>query len=387
MSSLIDMTISTNYVPGWRTWEGIRELVQNAFDREREDSPGVDLASRVWSRYPSTIEYNKDEETLVISSPDTKLERRTLILGEGTKAEGGTTIGQHGEGYKLAIIALLRSGHTVEIANGNERWVPSFIDSKKLHAEVLRIEFQKGTTGECALTFRIGNVMTDQWETVKRNVRRLHEGGEEFRGDGGWVLTDDSERGRLYVGGIYVTNLDSAFMYGYDFDPDKLHLDRDRSTVDSFNLQWECGNIHATTGQKGLDVLVSAVLEDSPDVRRIPSVAVEALDKISDTVYTSFREKHGDRAFPVSYQWEVSEMVARYRNVRPVIVGDTMRQTIVRAQGFRDWITGQEEKEIETPESILRAFLERYREYFPQTLADKFDAEIIERSEKEGWSL
>ncbi len=385
MSSYIDLTISPNYVPGWKTWEGVRELIQNAFDREREDVPSVDPATRVWSTHPSTIDYDEMDETLTISNNDTILDRRTLMLGEGTKSEGGSTIGQHGEGYKLALLALLRAGHAVEIDNGNQLWEPEFVESAKLHARVLRINFHKGTPGNKALTFRVRDMSTSQWETIQDNVRRLHESGEELRGEGGWVLTDDRERGRLYVGGIFVTNLDSSFLYGYDFDPSTLHLDRDRSTVDSFNLQWECGRVHAGTGEAGLDLAFQAVMEDTADARRFVSGASELLRDLSDKSYEHFRAKFGERAVPVSYQYEVSEVAARYPNVKPVIVGDAMKVSILESEGYRAWIVGQEKKPEETPEFVLRSFLADNKEYFSQVLADKFNAEIIERCEREGW--
>jgi len=386
-NSFLDLTISTRYVPGWGTWEGIRELAQNAIDREREDVPGNDDVARVWSAHPARIDYDETDRVLTISSPDTIIEKSTLILGEGTKREGGRTIGQHGEGYKLAMIALLRNGHTLEIDNGNQRWEASFAFKQNLKTEMLRVTFRKGNPGGKDLVFKIGEVTADQWNEVCEKIRRLHDSGEAIRGTGGFLLTDASERGRLYVGGIYVTDLSSKFMYGYDFDPDRLHLDRDRSTVDSFNLEWECSTLHSGTGEKGLDLAVQSIYMDAPDISRLTATSSRLVEQVAETVYGRFRGQFGDRAYPVTYEWEAQQIKARFKTVKPVIVGDVMKETIKKSSSFLRWLTGQDEIPVDTPETILRKFLERNMEYFSQVLADKFDSEVIERCVKEEWSI
>ena len=99
MKSKYELTISTKYVPDWTYVEAVRELLQNAIDNEAVDEN---------NKYEAV--YLADEEKLNISNKSSKLTLDTLLLGVSTKRDDNRTIGQHGEGYKIAFMVLAREG-------------------------------------------------------------------------------------------------------------------------------------------------------------------------------------------------------------------------------------------------------------------------------------
>lgn len=385
----VDLTVSRNYVPGWRFWEGARELVQNAIDRERESEAGRDPVQRVMSEYRASISYDPENEALLVSNAESNIEPSTLLLGEGSKVEGGETIGQHGEGYKLALLALTRCGREVVVENGPDVWTCSFEQHETLEVDVLRVWIARDINPENRdLRFIVSNVSEEDWALLQRNVRRLHDSGEEWRGSNGSLLTEDVEMGRLYVGGLFVQELNQRYLYGYDFDPGCLKLDRDRQRVTSFDLNWEIGRLLAALDLQAERYVVGAMKESSGEIEYLRNHVGPMLDRANETIYREFREEFGEHAYPVDTEYRATEIRMNYGGaVKVVVVSPVIMKAVTSSKGFREWASGLEEAERQAPAAVLRDFLKEHREYFPQTLADAFAAGLIDRAEVEGWTL
>lgn len=381
----IDLTISTGYVPDWGFWEGARELVQNAFDRERETAGGKDLETREGSEYAAKIEYDEERSVMTVENATSSIERRTLLLGEGTKRQGGETIGQHGEGYKLALLALLRSGHEVAIQNGAELWTPTIVRHEALDVDVLRVEFRDNLVDQNALRFIVTNVTRKEWAAVVCNVRRLHDVGDEADGDGGTLLYSEAEMGRLYVGGLFVKMLHERFLYGYDFDPDRVHLDRDRSTVDSFHMAWECGRLARGLGPESEGLLLAAIEKEAEDSHYLLSGSGSMVDLIQKSIYAKFRAEFGALAFPIKAEQDSAYIRKEYSGVRTIVVKESVWEAITESDEFKEWKAALVRIEHDLPHVILRNFLVKHVERFPQILADAFASELIDRAEDEHW--
>lgn len=384
----IDLTVTPDYVPGWKFWEGARELVQNGIDRESETEAGRDPVQRILSDNRLLITYDEDLEEMVVENANTTIERRTLLLGAGNKHENGNTIGQHGEGYKLALLALVRCGRPVLVENGNEDWVAELVHSEALDSDILRVEFRQGNQDNMSLRFTIKNVLLSDWELVQRNVRRLHDSEEEWRGENGWMLPTETEMGRLYVGGLFVQELRTRYLYGYDFDPAHLHLDRDRQKVGSFDLNWEIGVLLGSLDLKAEHYVLRAMKETSGEMEHFAQNAGPMLDKVNEVTYDEFRTAHGDHAFPVDTEYRADDVRLNHPGVvKPVIVDPTTMKAITAAPKYREWVSALPKADRKDPTTVLRDFLEAHHEYFPQTLADAFDSELIDRAETERWSF
>ena len=105
----ITLPLSHLYVHHWTVHEALRELFQNAIDRQKEKTE--------CSLFFSFI---KEEEKFIIGNKKTTIGVDTLVLGNTDKALNDEALGQFGEGYKLALIVLLRQKLTVLIHNGKE---------------------------------------------------------------------------------------------------------------------------------------------------------------------------------------------------------------------------------------------------------------------------
>lgn len=118
-----ELPISPNYVSNWSIKEAIREILQNAIDSDKNG-------------YKKEISYNKYDKSLHIKNYGITLSTSTLVLGCSSKKDIDGMIGKFGEGYKLALVVLLREGYIVNIINGGEIWLPSFKDrlrSRRTH--------------------------------------------------------------------------------------------------------------------------------------------------------------------------------------------------------------------------------------------------------------
>lgn len=381
----IDLTVSTGYVPGWGFWEGVRELVQNGIDRERETKEGRDPVQRVMSKYRLSIVYDEEDNQLVITNAKTKLDRRTILLGEGSKRPMGKTIGQHGEGYKLGLLALVRAGHLVTILNGNEAWRPEIVKHEVLGAKVLRIGFEELPGDSGVLQIEIEGVTPEQWALVQDRVRWLHEPDEEIDGKDGTVLVGPDEMGRLYVGGLFVRELHERFLYGYDFHPDVVHLDRDRGTVDSFDLTWAASRMLSEAGLGNERFVLSALYSGKQDVEYLLRHTGESLSKVEEIAFQEFKEVNGPTAWPVSNEYDANYVRENYANVRPVVTSDNLAKVIKESRGWREHVEGLQSIDQVTPATVLRDFLDAHKSEFSQQLADEFAEELIERAEEEGW--
>jgi hypothetical protein len=251
------------------------------------------------------------------------------------------------------------------------------------------VSFEPGDYMASSLRFEIEHVSPAQWEIVQGNVRRLHEAGDVLRGETGWLLASPQEMGRLYVGGLFVRQLNERFLYGYDFDPNVLHLDRDRSAVDSFDLSWECGRLLRDLGVGDFQerLLMDALSKTSQDVQYLLRSATPLVKKVKETAFEEFISQFGESAFPVDDEHEARWVRKTYVGVNPVVVNDVLCGAITESEGWARHVSGLDQIDVKTPADILREFADSHRQYFSSVLLDAFAAELIDRAEAESWRL
>lgn len=275
------LPISTGYVKHWDLWEAVRELLQNALDERDRDREGA-------------MYWTHDGAWMRVGTTRGHLETRTLILGEGDKADGER--GRFGEGYKLAALVLCRLGCTVRVNNGNEVWAFEIVYDETWGAEVLRVTVEDAITPSDGVCWCIAGVEPAVFDELQRNLRSNDTTDA--------ALLEPEEKGRLYVGGLFVQTL-KDFEHGYTLQPETLRLDRDRQMVSDFDLAFVTSRLwsHDTTG-RALD-LIDARKPDAAYVQSFASKTAPVVTLLS----TKFTETHGD-AVPVSTQAEVERAQA-----------------------------------------------------------------------------
>ena len=232
-----ELSLVKSYVQEWTAEDAIREIIQNA----------IDESNRVEDNAMS-VEYEPEEKTLIISNKKSVLTHDTLLLGNTSKATDDNMIGKFGEGYKLGILVLTRENHPVTIQNYGlkETWTARFVNSRRWKDEVLTIFTDKSQIWNKPphnnLSFVINNVDQDMYnEVVKKTLflKDIYTG--EYVEDNyaktsyGNILFEESEKGRVYVNGLFVMTLEDL-KYGYDIKTKYIEIGRDRNLIDSYKI-------------------------------------------------------------------------------------------------------------------------------------------------------
>lgn len=296
----IELTIKTDYMPNWGSWEGIRELIQNGRDAEMEQGA------------PLLVRHRPDTNTLILENEGTTLPHEALLLGYTSKLDRSDLIGKFGEGLKLGVLSLVRKGHTIRIRSGSEVWIPSIQRSGRFNADVLVFEIQKGRKNESRVAVEISGVSVEEWTKLKSLFLFLPgsiKETERVPTGLGSLLLGERFKGKIYVKGVYVSE-DLKLAYGYDFrDAD---IDRDRRMISSFELQYQtlCLWREALKENPGMVISFGELLnQEAADVE---GVSVYNVDQIPAAAHTAlvdaFHAQHGEGALPVSNATEVTEI-------------------------------------------------------------------------------
>ena len=156
-----DLGMSINYCPTWGVVESVREFFQNAHDEEI-----VNPENKMY------FGYDKDSKTLLIGNKNGRLTTSTLLLGQSSKRDNAETIGQHGEGYKVATVVLLRNGKGVKVYNraDKEVWTAKTVKSRRYQADVVVFDIEKVSIFKSVpdhdLIFEISGIDEDEYQAI-----------------------------------------------------------------------------------------------------------------------------------------------------------------------------------------------------------------------------
>ena len=344
----IELTLTPDYIPNWTLVDAVRELFQNALDQQTQ-SPG-NTAS--WTYKPET-------KTLQIRNKQSVLPLKSLLLGASTKAGDTTTVGQFGEGYKLAALVLLRLGKTLTIYNYSARevWQPKFVNSRRFGTEILTFFIEKSvwrTPPHDDLIFEVGNLDVDEYyaQIVPSNLW-LQEYLPMHKTEYGEIL-HETYKGKVFVNGLFVCMYPS-YKYGYNFNAGQLKLDRDRKLASDFDLKWLASRMWA--GQPdALDMIVDGVA----DVAYLAEYNnYFCASYLRDDAYERFAQVCGPHAVPVSTQAEADAVPAGYS---AIFVNSAYQKLIVTSRLY----TAPPVDSGPTLVERLAEWLEVYRDMLPE---------------------
>ncbi|MNO50334.1 hypothetical protein D3C76_407060 [compost metagenome] len=280
----IELPLSPSYVESWGIPQAIRELLQNAIDSE------------------APFEFAFKGDTFYVTSRDVILPINTLILGNSTKAQDDSKIGKFGEGYKLALLVLAREGLPVTIRNGRSDWTPQFRHSQNYGGEVLCIDIAEVERDGRDLEFVIGNLSHADTTAIYESCLLMQPDVEAVAETKlGRILADHA--GRLYVGGLFVCETDLD--YGYDFKPEFLTLERDRQTVDHWDLKSQVKEMWFET--KRFDEIAEMMSKNVPDLEYAEYGCPEL---VKEACYRHFVANHEGKVITNSHE-ETQRAVAK----------------------------------------------------------------------------
>lgn len=302
--SKIELTLAPNYVPTWTLVDAVRELFQNALDQQKQNSENE-----------ASWYYDDVTGVLTISNATSMLTAASLLLGQTTKADDKSTIGQFGEGYKIATLVLLREGKNVVFYNygAREIWRPRFVKSRRFGTDILTFFIEKKAVWEKVpsvdLVIAIDGISADEYydQIVPSNLHLRSDFEIVEETEYGDVL---NLAGKVFVNGLYVCDYE-PYTYGYNFKPEYIRLDRDRKMVSDFDLRWMASKMWS--GSNNTDKVLEMISESKADVAFLEDVSYSK--KWCDLAAEKFKDVYGPEAIPVTSQEEMDSVPAGYKGI------------------------------------------------------------------------
>ena len=294
-----ELSIKATYLSNWGVFEGIRELVQNARDSEKQYDAAMSI------KHDYRMRDKRPVGTLVITNTGVTIPRQALLIGHSSKQDRTDLIGQFGEGLKFGILALLRNGLSIKIRNGAETWNPVIVRSSVFDAEVLAIDVTEGNKFEERVSIEIFGIDLDSWEGMKGKFLFLtpRPSSQIVNVHGGRVLLGEADKGKVFVKGMFVAR-DERFYFGYDLS--EADIDRDRRMISQ--PTYETSRLLAQALQQNL--LTAKVYEmlkqSSPETEEMRrwSLSDDAISHLTNL----FRIEYGTEAIPVESESEVTDL-------------------------------------------------------------------------------
>ncbi len=166
-----ELTLTPNYVSDWTFNDALRELIQNGTDQEVLDKENK-----------FQIIYNGKEKTLRLVNQKSVLKINTLLLGRSSKANNEDTVGQFGEGYKIAALVLNRLGKTFTIYNNEkgEIWESRFKNSEKWLEKILAFYVYKHDTDKPECAYQMLETFFPQAKKLELFARAERDGWDQW---------------------------------------------------------------------------------------------------------------------------------------------------------------------------------------------------------------
>jgi len=330
--SKLELSINVQYLPSWGAWEGIRELIQNGKDAETE--------------FEAPLKVTHLGTTLRIENEGAEMTRESLLFGTSSKTGRSDMIGKFGEGLKLGVLALVRSGRQVKIRTGGEVWSAYIAKSERYAADVLCFDCKGGNEDKKRVRVEISGVSADDWDGLKGRFLFLTKPKADTAvvTDRGTLLLDEAAKGQVFVKGIYVQT-DPRLNAGYDFRC--CDVDRDRKMISSWDLRWECGQIWTAAAAMRPDLMntiFTMVLEGKSDVEGLEHNASYAPQSVKNDIAKQFMAKFGADAVPVATLAESAEV--EHLGKRGIVVSRPLGALLATTMGSKDELQKSMREEV-----------------------------------------
>jgi hypothetical protein len=208
-----DLNLSERYVPHWGAWEIGREIIANAIDADPKGftvEPHGENMLRVFTNTVPTLSQIK-------------------VIGAGTKSKNGKTIGQFGEGFKLATLAAVRAGGSITLLTGN--FIARFhLETIMEGDEAHRILFMRTTPPDSPY---VGCEIYIEFPGIAQAIKDRFL----FEGKPGPMEKREEEAMNLFVHGVFVQRIEQHSMF--DWNVENVEINRDRSIVDRVYINRE----------------------------------------------------------------------------------------------------------------------------------------------------
>ncbi|MBO5385525.1 hypothetical protein J6A64_04345 [bacterium] len=290
-------TISIGYADAlnWDNDKVARDILQNFFDGHGQTLDGVRF---------EFVPVGNGKFRVRISGDSTYTVDKALFMGESTKRNDARSAGNYGEGLKMAVLKLLKSGGADSVRVGSDNWKLTYeladtdlTDKQILSYSIDKVEKLDGNFLEFETTDR------DLLVKLRDSINRFyHSGNEHFKTPGfeNRFVGIKTDLGPNDKGGIYIAGQRFEYDGNYsDFDnsvlfikekPDARTLDvsRDRISLSHDELG-KLGGWVATHGENYIGISENEALR-----------LIQSLEKYWGKVYKDDKNKGFD-AFLTSF--------------------------------------------------------------------------------------
>lgn len=346
----LELTIGSNYVNDWSISDAVREILQNSIDQQKTDPDNI-------------MSIKTTGDILEIRNKTSKLTKSSLILGSSTKSDDDDTIGKFGEGYKLALIVLLRNGVDVVIHNNHEKecWIPTIKYSKTYKTDLLTIDIEKSwfSKPDNDLVFSLQGIKNP--EAIVKEVTLQRDEYEILETEFGDILI--GEPGNIYVDGLFVSKVD-YLKHSYSIKPKHLNIGRDRNLIDGFDLKYVTSKMwmekyQTMKGQiiedleNGVEDVVYCKFEHSRDTR--PLLKRDLLEKVGNRI-------------PVSNEEEKQDMMKKFGPDVPLYITTPTIVSITKDKSMKKF----QPVKVITLNERLESFYKKHKKQFTREMKKDF---------------
>lgn len=226
---LIRYGISRSYLPKWGYQEAIREIYQNFTDFGEYGEKIYDAEKKGFCWVILKNEYSPSDLGF-------------LRIGDSGKRDDKSTIGQHGEGLKMAFFVLARAGLAASVyAMGKQFHNAFYTDSFLGECFGISICEKEIVDWDCldapfAVSFMIPKNEIDRYRVVQIDPKEI------IYSSSYWGDLIRREPGTVFVGGQFVAKVE-GLKYAYNFKPEHIDLDRDRRIPRDFDVDYAASQI------------------------------------------------------------------------------------------------------------------------------------------------
>jgi hypothetical protein len=337
--------MTKDYVPDWSVSDGIREFIANALDSDYK------------------LEYEVGDDYINLTSVGVTLPVKVLTLGTSENRNKADSIGRHGEGILTGIIPILRNRSSICFRNGDKLWQPEFEYSEAFERDVLVIR-ETNINSDGNFTVEIsGLAKTDIEQAIDNCLYMQEDLGDYVTAPCGSRIFYDFPH-KLYVGGLFVCN--TQLQFSYDLHPSKITLNRDRKTIDGWDLQGVTARIlnSVTDEPSFLERVVGVARTGGNDTYHMKYYGTPKGSE--DIAYAQFKESYGEEAI-VATDWSDRENLVKqgYDEEKIVVVSQESYAKMVRGSSdYQEYLESIEVTEEETddrsPVDILQDFKTSY---------------------------
>lgn len=256
-NSIINYGIGEEYLKDWGIQEALREIYQNFLDygsfkqKVKNINSDIVYVTLTNSYIPDNLEF--------------------LQIGKSVKEDKENSIGQHGEGLKMAFLVFLRLDYYIHINTKNLLIKPIWSEQKYLGKCLgINIENVGINYEEFTISFSIPK---KNFDIFNNNLIKKKDiiYSNSYHGD-----IVDKTAGNIYSGKLFVCNLKNI-KKSYNFPPARLKLDRDRKVPGSFEVSYHSSKINEAQAK------INFVDQDYDDYRHVSN--------IPSTYYPSIKAK------------------------------------------------------------------------------------------------